>query len=121
MPGTQKMRRLRQDATPADQTQGPFLLMLLRPPVPTTQPPPPVPALSPEGVMDTSDDPGPTPESPLHARILFPATEPETPRPNPTQLLAPPALQASVRFSDPTLLAPVSSTSTRSSSRASAH
>jgi len=26
--GTQEMRRLRQDATPTDQTQGPFLLML---------------------------------------------------------------------------------------------
>ena len=25
--GTQKIRRLRQDATPTDQTQGPFLLM----------------------------------------------------------------------------------------------
>jgi len=25
--GTQEMRRLRQDATPTDQTQGPFLLM----------------------------------------------------------------------------------------------
>ena len=27
--GTQEMRRLRQDATPTDQTQGPFLLMHL--------------------------------------------------------------------------------------------
>jgi len=27
--GTQEMRRLRQDATPTDQTQGPFLLMPL--------------------------------------------------------------------------------------------
>jgi len=33
--GTQEMRRLPQDATPTDQTQGPFLLMLLKgkPPV----------------------------------------------------------------------------------------
>jgi len=28
--GTQEMRRLRQDATPTDQTQGPFLLMYVR-------------------------------------------------------------------------------------------
>jgi len=27
--GTQEMRRLRQDATPTDQTQGPFLLMIV--------------------------------------------------------------------------------------------
>ena len=27
--GTQKIRRLRQDATPTDQTQGPFLLMYI--------------------------------------------------------------------------------------------
>ena len=29
--GTQKIRGLRQDATPTDQTQGPFLLMYARP------------------------------------------------------------------------------------------
>ena len=90
-------------------------------PVPTAQPPPPVPALSPEEEMDTSDDTRPAPESHLPARILFPTAEPETPRPNPAQLVALPALQASFRFSGPVPSAPVSPTSTCSSSRVSAH
>ena len=89
-------------------------------PVPTIAPPPPQPSPPPEEEMDTAEDPAPDAEPPFPARILFPDAEPATPRPGPTQLLAPPSLQTSVRFAGPAPRDPVSPTSTRSSSRASA-